>query len=504
VMAAILVRKFARRLRRRRRLKFKAYRPRAYVVVPVKGVDEGLADCVASLLNQDYPDQSLWFVVESKSDAAHALLEERLARCADGRARLIVAGLAPPQRSQKLHNQIAALERIDRECSDDDVWVFADADAVPGPTWLCDMVGPLGDLKRIGVVTGYRWLVPVQAGASGLASSYASVLNGSAASFLCLRRFTCAWGGAMALRAGTARRGGLIDRFRRSLSDDYSVTRMCREMDMGIYFASWCLVASPVAMGFGEMLNFARRQCLITRVYAPRFYWASLATTGLYVMGSLTAAACLLTAPWRVAGAAGWAVPAMFLVFVTTVDRVRAHHRASAVATAFDDATVARLRTAVDDLSLSGDRISRRGPQRPLARRELPDAAPRRHRAPRGAGGRLTWREQFRGTDIPVCRELPWCCCRVLESCRSDGLVGSVRSVRWLNPKPQPRDPLPGTRPPRHGGSPPCCDFALRAEPADRGGEGLRCAAIPRSARRRVEQIAVVELVGQVCFRPGG
>jgi len=323
-MAAILVRKFARRLRRRRRLKFKAYRPRAYVVVPVKGVDEGLADCVASLLNQDYPDQSLWFVVESKSDAAHALLEERLARCADGRARLIVAGLAPPQRSQKLHNQIAALERIDRECSDDDVWVFADADAVPGPTWLCDMVGPLGDLKRIGVVTGYRWLVPVQAGASGLASSYASVLNGSAASFLCLRRFTCAWGGAMALRAGTARRGGLIDRFRRSLSDDYSVTRMCR-----------------------EMLNFARRQCLITRVYAPRFYWASLATTGLYVMGSLTAAACLLTAPWRVAGAAGWAVPAMFLVFVTTVDRVRAHHRASAVATAFDDATVARLRTAL-------------------------------------------------------------------------------------------------------------------------------------------------------------
>jgi len=342
-LASVLVRKFARRFERRRRLKFENYRPRAMVIVPFKGIDADLPGCVRALCEQDYPQYELLLVVESADDPAHDVLTSQLRAFPDRQVQVVVAGEAPAHIGQKLHNQLAAIERIDPRCVDDDVWVFADSDAVPSNQWLAALVGPLVDKRVTGATTGYRWLVPVNHGAGAFWSRYASVLNGSSASFLAFRRLAHAWGGSMAMRAETARRGDLAGRLSRSLSDDYSVSRLCADLKLRVYFVARCLVPTPIDMGWLEVVTFARRQCVITRVYAPKLFWAALATASIFVAGFFSAAAHTLAWIGRAPSGSTWTWSAGACAAVFLAHQVRSMHRARAVRRAFGAATAARL-----------------------------------------------------------------------------------------------------------------------------------------------------------------
>ena len=314
------------------------YRPRAIVIVPVKGADDDLTAHVAALCRQDYPDYQLVFVVESRQDPAHAVLERELSRFDQPQRRLLVAGPADADEGQKVHNQLAALRVLDEECSDDDVWVFADADAVPGPYWLAAMVRPLRRNEMTAMSTGYRWLVPTPARDGPkptLWSHLASVINSSVASQLGRYPFDRAWGGSMAITVATARRGGLIGYLQNALADDYQCTRMCHDLKLRISFAPQCLVASPVQFTGLEFFEFARRQYRITRVYAATLYLTALALTSLYVAGFVSAAAFLI-ASWTTGQPLGrWWPPAACMLAVFITNQLRSSLRASVVEHAY-------------------------------------------------------------------------------------------------------------------------------------------------------------------------
>src|SRR5579862_112802 len=60
--------------------------PTAGVVLCLRGADSSLERCLAGLLHQDYPNYSLWIVVDSEADSAHALLSKLLDRIPEPRA----------------------------------------------------------------------------------------------------------------------------------------------------------------------------------------------------------------------------------------------------------------------------------------------------------------------------------------------------------------------------------------------------------------------------------
>src|SRR5690606_30679554 len=132
----------------------------------------------------------------------------------------------------------------------------ADSDAAPGPGWLGALVGPLSKSANA-VTSGYRWFVPQD---SSFWSSVASVMNSSVACFAARQRFILAWGGSMAMRVETAEEGGLVDRWRGALSDDYAVTRMAWDMGARVYFVPHCLVPAPGSFTRRSLFEFARRQ----------------------------------------------------------------------------------------------------------------------------------------------------------------------------------------------------------------------------------------------------
>lgn len=341
---------FARRLGRPPKT-YDRYRPRAWVIVPFKGIDEDLPSSVAALCTQEYPNYRLIFVLESAQDPAYPVIRRESARFPRQPCEIVFAAASPPRQGQKTHNQLAALRHIEARCGDDDVWVFADSDAVPDRHWLAAMVGPLGSSDRYGITTGYRWLVPASAQGKKppLAATLASVMNSSVACLLGRPWTNFAWGGSMALRVQVARRGRLIERLQGALTDDYPLSRLCRQLKLKIRFVPQCLVASPCRFSFRELWNFGHRQYLITRVYTPGLYAAALAFTSLYVGGFATAWAWLLlhlkVQPWW--SPAGWLAPLPAIAVTAWANGRRHDARRRAVSRAFTSELQQQLTAAL-------------------------------------------------------------------------------------------------------------------------------------------------------------
>ena len=370
VLSAVQVRKAGRLYDRIPRPSFDDYHPPAAVIVPFKGIDQAFSRGVHALFNQEYPLYELILVVESDSDPAYPLLIKALAQYPNQKAQVFVAGVAKPNEGQKVHNQLHAIDHlISRDPAAQDepkVWVFADSDAIPGPSWLRHLVKPLKQKDITGVTTGYRWLVPVShknpqptVSASNhlddnhhthnptIWSQLASVMNSSIACMLGHDRFNHAWGGSMALRAETAQRGKLRDRLTGALCDDYQFSRLSRDLRLRVYYVPQCLIATPVDFDFAQLANFAHRQYLLTRIYAPKLFATALLLTSLYTLGYGTALAWLIGQLYLHPYNTAWLWPACVIGISLLTDQLRATYRHRLILKVFDRKTVSQLQNTL-------------------------------------------------------------------------------------------------------------------------------------------------------------
>ena len=276
------------------------FTPSAAIIVPVKGIDADLETNIADYLAQDYPGYQLIFVVSSESDPAHALLRECVQRYqpqASGCAKveLVVAGFAD-DRGEKVNNLLVGLSAVEART---EVLVFADADARPAQDWLRSLVVPLADAE-ITVSTGFRWYLPGR----GFVSRLRAAWDTSIATLLGDHRSNFAWGGSMAVRTEDFKRLRIAERYwKRTVSDDYAVTRAVREAGGRIRFEPRCLMASREDSSFRDFIRWSNRQIILTRVYAARLWLLGLVAHLIYCgtisFGLVLIAAGLLPARHR-------------------------------------------------------------------------------------------------------------------------------------------------------------------------------------------------------------
>jgi hypothetical protein len=74
----------------------------------------------------------------------------------------------------------------------------------------------------------------------------------------------------------------MSERWRGTVSDDFTITRVLREAQLPIHFTPNCLVPSVGDCGFRELLEFTTRQIKITRVYAPHLWLPLLLGSALF------------------------------------------------------------------------------------------------------------------------------------------------------------------------------------------------------------------------------
>ena len=269
---------FARRIRRRFGQPIEPVFPTVAVILPIKGVDHDTQANIIALLNQDYPHYRLLFSVESEDDPAIALIERLTAHLPPHKVEIVVAGIAT-ERGQKVHNQLAAVERTDER---DEILAFLDADARPKPEWIHALVAPLTFGDHIGATTGYRYYLP----ATGHpANSVVSVINAGVAALFGPFRRTFAWGGSMALRRKDFFAYGLHSAWQHAVSDDYVLSYIVkRKAGKKIHFVARCMVASHADFNWGTFFEFAIRQYRITRICAPIVWMVAASGAALYLL----------------------------------------------------------------------------------------------------------------------------------------------------------------------------------------------------------------------------
>lgn len=86
----------------------------------------------------------------------------------------------------------------------------------------------------------------------------------------------------MAIRRDVFDQLDILEKWRGTLSDDFTVTRAVKDAGLPIVFVPQALTASIEDCGMGEMLEFTTRQMKITRVYAPNLWLMSLVGSGLF------------------------------------------------------------------------------------------------------------------------------------------------------------------------------------------------------------------------------
>jgi cellulose synthase/poly-beta-1,6-N-acetylglucosamine synthase-like glycosyltransferase len=292
------------------------YTPFVSIIAPCRGLDAELQENLSALFRQDFPVYEIIFVVDDEKDEAVAVIKSLLNRRdaetqrkkinRDGQdkqdikskiqnlkskielsmrlggsnsvsAKLIIAGKSVNE-SQKVHNLREAVLHIADESK---IFVFVDSDARPAENWLRALIAPLHD-EKIGAATGYRWFISKK---NNFVSAMLAVWNASIASALGANtKSNFCWGGSMAMRRDIFEKLEIREKWRGTLSDDYTVTRVLKKAGLPICFVPQALTASIEDCTFRQLLEFTTRQMKITRVYAPNLWIASFIGSFLFVL----------------------------------------------------------------------------------------------------------------------------------------------------------------------------------------------------------------------------
>jgi ceramide glucosyltransferase len=250
------------------------YTPFATIFVPCRGLDQDLKANLSALFDQDYPEYEIVFIADDEKDEAVPVIKQLVSSPARP-ARLVIAPKTSLS-SQKVEN---LREGVLHASAGSKVFVFTDSDARTSPGWLRSLVAPLED-KNTGAATGYRWFIAEK---FSLASEMCSVWNASIATALGENtKGNFCWGGSMALRRDVFDDLDIRERWRGTLSDDFTVTRAMKDADRPIVFVPGALTASIENCTLGKLFEFTTRQMKITRVYSPHLWIASFIGSGIF------------------------------------------------------------------------------------------------------------------------------------------------------------------------------------------------------------------------------
>lgn len=256
---------------------------RVALFVPCKGIDLGLRDNLRALMQQDYDDYEVTFIVESMEDAAYPVIRRLMAEYPWVPTRVVVAGQAVDS-GQKVHNLRVATEHLSRRVK---YLAFVDSDARPRPEWLRMLVARLNQ-PGLGAVTGYRWFTPQR---PTLANALVYSMNCDVVSLLTRSSHYLIWGGSWAIRREVFDAIRLWEAWQGTLSDDLVASRLLRKFRLPVRFEPAAVVASPLDESLLSALSFIRRQYLIARSYTFDWWLLSLASamfTNLLWLGNLS------------------------------------------------------------------------------------------------------------------------------------------------------------------------------------------------------------------------
>lgn len=241
--------------------------PKTAVILCLRGSDPFLANCLESLLQQNYPQYDLKIIIDHREDPAWKIATETIASLSATNVQISPLSIRRYNCSLKCSSIVQAVSELDESYK---IVAFVDADAVVHPNWLRELVSPLADPK-VGATTGNRWYLPTGKYWGSLVRYF---WNSSAVVQMSLYRIP--WGGSLALKTEVIHETELLERWARSYTDDTMIRRVLANYGFKVKFVPSLLILNREECDLPRLFDWTKRQMLSSRLYHPQ-WWAVIA-----------------------------------------------------------------------------------------------------------------------------------------------------------------------------------------------------------------------------------
>ena len=252
--------------------------PKVAIALCLRGADPFLPRCLQALLNQNYPNYQLKIVIDSQQDPAWDVTTQTLKQ-ADIPVDISPLLLQRETCSLKCSALIQAISELDSDC---EIVALVDADTVPHPNWLRELVSPLKN-RQIGLTTGNRWYV--RGNNWGTISRY--LWNIAAVGQMYLYRIP--WGGSLAMRTELVREAKLLERWKQAFCEDTMLHRVLVEKGLRVKSVASLMMVNREECALPNFRRWASRQLLNAKLYHPG--WKAI-----LIYGTITCLIPVLTA----------------------------------------------------------------------------------------------------------------------------------------------------------------------------------------------------------------
>lgn len=272
------------------------YAPRATVILPLRGIDPFLIDCLTGLLNQDYPEYTVKIIVDHVDDPAFCFVNQYLVEHDHPHCQVSLRKDSSGACGLKNEALIQAVNELDEAT---EVFAWLDSDVVPHRTWLRDLVAPLQH-SHVGVASGIRWYAPRDTNPGTLVRA---VWN--AAAVIQMLSLEIAWGGSIALSRQVFQNPLLVSSWSKMMWDDTGLKAIISRLDLNISFAPAATMVNQESISFRSCFHFIARQLMNVRFYHPHWRWivgvGIIASTSKLILMCLTLV-FLIQGNWLAAG----------------------------------------------------------------------------------------------------------------------------------------------------------------------------------------------------------
>jgi cellulose synthase/poly-beta-1,6-N-acetylglucosamine synthase-like glycosyltransferase len=184
--------------------------PKVAIALCLRGADPFLSQCLQALLKQNYPNYELKIIVDSLQDPAWEIASKISQQTAIP-VQIEPLRIRHQTCSLKCSSLIQAVSDLDEDC---EVIALVDADTIPHPNWLRELVSPLEN-SEIGATTGNRWYVPV-GNHWGTFCRY--IWNVVAVGQMYI--YQIPWGGSLAMKTELFRQTPLLKQWEQAFCED--------------------------------------------------------------------------------------------------------------------------------------------------------------------------------------------------------------------------------------------------------------------------------------------
>ena len=236
--------------------------PEIEILIPIKGILPDQDKILESLLQQDYPNYQVMFLIESQDDPASLLVDGLCTRFPHSRK--VITGTAESC-GQKNHNLVAGIRCLNRNT---EIIMFCDSSNMANADWLNRITAPIRT-GAVEAVTTFRAFDPRPETIWGVSQAiYAAFL------LLLIVNKPKPWGGATAIARDTFNRLGVIEEWSRNVIDDLTLGNILDRAGIKILMDPRCVLRSPLpSQTLRGFVHYMDRQILFPKWTNP-IIWA--------------------------------------------------------------------------------------------------------------------------------------------------------------------------------------------------------------------------------------